>query len=177
MDSMRTFLTEENINCHKEYMRSLRLRHSISEKSIPDIKGKSVFEIEKMHISSKDKREILSNFREYLAHHLYFNSFCTQQKSAKILKKYYSSSEVFLYELYLLAMGKKGGFIFVSISDRGLPEIVYKGDEERLKNPPCLAIDISEHAYFLDYRFDKDAYIRGALSHLNLSVLDNQKKE
>ena len=91
MDSMRTFLTEENINCHKEYMRTLRLRHSISEKSIPDIKGKSVFEIEKMHISFKEKREILSNFREYLAHHLYFNSFCTQQRSAKILKKYYSS--------------------------------------------------------------------------------------
>ena len=176
MHPMRTFLTEENISIHRDYMKTLRHRHSIFEKSIPEICGKSIFEIEKIRLSSKDKREILPNFREFLAHQLYFNSFCEIQKSQPLLKKYYSSAEAFLYEIHLLAMSKDGGFIFVSIGERGMPQIQHSTMYERLKIAPILALDISEHAYFLDYRFDKEAYIRGAISHLNLSLLDSHTK-
>ena len=42
---------------------------------------------------------------------------------------------------------------------------------------PKLAIDISEHAYFLDYRFEKDKYIRSAISNLNISLLDNYQNK
>lgn len=173
MDPMRTFLTDENISCHKEYMKTLRLRHSIMEKSCPEIKGKSISEIEKMCINNKEKQEILQNFREYLAHHLYFSSFCHEQRPHKFLKKYYSSTEAFLYQIYLSAMSEKTGFIFVYISDRGIPEIMHRQFQEKLKYTPRLSLDISEHAYFLDYRFDKESYIRNAISHLNLSLLDN----
>ena len=170
---MLTFLSEESIIYHREYMKTLRLKHSIMEKSIPQIKGKSVFEIERMHISNKEKIDILPNFRDYLAHQLYFNSFCNQVQPQNILKKYYSSTEAFLYEIHLLAMKNDCGFIFVSIGDNGKPEIFHKNRYDRIKNAPKLALDISEHAYFLDYRFDKESYIRNALSHLNLSLLDN----
>ncbi len=174
---LRTFLSEENINCHREYMKTLRLQHSIMEKSIPEIKGKSVYEIEKMHISNKDKKDILPIFREYLAHQMYFNSFCIQPKSLSTIKKYYSSVEAFLYEIHLLAMKSESGFVFVFIGDRGIPEITHKHGYDRIKNTPRLALDISEHAYFLDYRFDKESYVRNALSHLDLSLLDNQGKK
>ena len=176
MHPMRTFLTEENISIHRDYMKTLRHRHSIFEKSMPEIFGKNIFEIEKLRLSVKDKKEILPNFREYLAHHLYFNSFCEIQKPQPLLKKFYSSTETFLYEIHLLAMQENSGFVFVLIGDRGIPQICHKTMEERLKTTPVLALDVSEHAYFLDYRFDKEAYIRGAISHLNLSLLDSHAK-
>ena len=40
-----------------------------------------------------------------------------------------------------------------------------------LPAPPALAIDVSEHAYFLDYGFDKQRYIMAALPFLDLSKL------
>ena len=176
MHPMRTFLTEENISIHRDYMKTLRHRHSIFEKSMPEISGKSIFEIEKIRLSGKDKREILPNFREFLAHHLYFNSFCEIQKPQPILKKFYSSTEAFLYEIHLVAMSEQSGFVFVTMGERGMPQIHHSTMNERLKTAPILALDISEHAYFLDYRFDKEAYVRGAISHLNLSLLDSRAK-
>ncbi len=176
MNPLRTFLTEENIISHREYMRTLRLRHSIAEKSIPEIKGKSLAELEKLRLSQKDRREIIPNYREYLAHKLYFSSFCECQRPEPYLKKYYSSTEAFLYEIHLLAMSVDHGFIFISLTERGMPDIFHKTREDRIKTTPVLALDLSEHAYFLDYRFDKEAYVRGAISHLDLSLLDKSKK-
>ena len=177
MDPMRAFLTEENIMIHKEYMRTLRLRHSILEKSVPQIKGKSVFEIEKMRLNSSIKDDALPNLREYLAHEIYFNSFENARHSSPAVKDYYSSYEAFLYEIYLVAMNESCGFVFVFIDERGRPIICHNNANKRVKFMPKIAIDISEHAYFLDYRFDKERYLRSALANLNISLLDNGIKK
>ena len=174
MDPMRAFLTEENILIHKEYMRILRLRHSIMEKSIPEIKNKNALQIEKMRISASCKEEILANYREYLAHELYCKSFSEKSKIPDIIKKHYSSCEAFLYEVYLASMREKHGFIFVFLGARGIPEILHSEEARKRKDIPKLALDISEHAYFLDYRFEKEKYLRSAISNLNLILLDNE---
>ena len=176
MNPMRAFLTEENILIHKEYMRTLRLRHSIMEKSIPEIKGKNIFEIEKMRISTSKKDDVLPNYREYLAHELYFNSFSLDRFSPKCVTGYYSSIESFFYEIYLLASEKAFGFIFVFLDERERAIIHHSEDMKRVRVAPRLAIDVSEHSYFLDYRFDKEKYLRSAISNLNLSLLDNSLK-
>ena len=170
---MRSFLTEENILIHKEYMRSLRLRHSIMEKSIPEIKGKTIFEIEKMRLSASAKDDILPNYREYLAHELYFRSFSIDRCSPSSIREHYSSVESFLYEVYLMASNMTGGFVFVFVDERGRPIINHSDNIKRVRLAPRLAIDISEHAYFLDYRFEKERYLRSAIANLNLSLLDN----
>lgn len=177
MDQMRTFLTEENILLHKEYMRTLRLRHSIMEKSTPEIRNKSITDIEKMRLPSSVKDEILPNYREFLAHELYFKSFSSGKLYADVVKKYYSSVEAFLYEIYLVALSKSSGFIFIFLDERDKITILHSDDVRRIKLSPKLAIDVSEHAYFLDYRFEKDKYIRSAISNLNLSMLDNTEKK
>lgn len=177
MDQMRSFLTEENILLHKEYMKTLRLRHSIMEKSIPEIKNKSISEIEKMRISTSVKDEILPNLREFLAHELYFRSFSQGKLYSDAVKRYYSSVEAFLYEIYLVASSNIFGFVFVFLDEREKIIILHSEDKKRMKLPPKLAIDISEHAYFLDYHFEKDKYIRSAISNLDLSLLDNGRKK
>ena len=177
MDPLRAFLTEENIMIHKEYSKTLRLRHSIAEKSIPQIKGKSILEIEKMRLPSSVKNDILPNLREYVAHEIYFRSFCSNRLSCPKIKDFYSSVEAFLYEIYLIASCKSYGFVFVFVDERGRPMIHHSEDCKRIMLTPSLAIDVSEHAYFLDYRFDKERYLRSALSNLNLSLLDNVIKK
>jgi superoxide dismutase len=173
MDSMRAFLTEENILIHKEYMRNLRLRHSIMEKSIPEIKGKTIFEIEKMRLPASIKDDILPNYKEYLAHELYFRSFSIDRRSPSSIRENYSSVESFLYEVYLTAANKTCGFVFVFVDEKGRPIIIHSDNIKRVKNVPRLAVDISEHAYFLDYRFEREKYLRSAIANLNLSLLDN----
>ena len=119
------------------------------------------------------KSDILHNLREYLAHELYFRSFGQTAQIPDIVKKRYSSLEGFLYEMYLIASKKESGFVFVFLEDNGELSIVHSNDVRRVKAPPRIALDISEHAYFLDYRFEKDRYLRSALSNLNFSLLDN----
>lgn len=177
MDAMTTFLSEDNILIHKEYMRTLRLRHSIFEKSIPEIKDKSVLEIEKMRLEPSVKSDILHNLKEYCAHYLYFNSFGPTGSIPKIIKKCYSSVESFLYEVYLVASKNDGGFVYVFSDGNNTIKILHSDDIRKKLSLPRLAIDISEHAYFLDYRFEKDKYIRSAISNLNISLLDNYQNK
>ena len=175
MNPMRTFLTEENISAHKEYAKTLRLRHSIMEKSIPEIKGKSIFEIEKMKLKKSDKEQILPNLSEYLAHELFFKSFTTLPSNAQFIKKHYLSEEAFLYEIMTAGMKIKDGFVFIYLGDRGEPKIQSCQSGVIPKCMPRLAVDVCEHAYFLDYRFEKEQYLKNALSHLDLSVLTSDK--
>ena len=177
MDAMRTFLSEDNILIHKEYMRTLRLRHSIFEKSIPEIKDKSIFDIEKMRLEPSAKADILHNLQEFYAHHLYFNSFGFNGSIPSIIKKCYSSVESFLYEVYLVASKKDRGFVYVFSDGNNAIKILHSDDIRKNRFLPKLAIDISEHAYFLDYRFEKDKYIRSAISNLNISLLDNYQNK
>lgn len=177
MDAMRRFLSEDNILIHKEYMRTLRLRHSIFEKSIPEIKDKNILDIEKMRLEPSVKSDILSNYQEYYAHHLYFNSFGLVSLVPPIIKKCYTSVESFLYEVYLVASKKEHGFVYVFSDGVNTIKILHSDDIRKNRFLPRLSIDISEHAYFLDYRFEKDKYIRAAISNLNLSLLDNYQNK
>jgi superoxide dismutase len=64
-------------------------------------------------------------------------------------------------------------FVFVFVDEKGRPIIIHSDNIKRVKNVPRLAVDISEHAYFLDYRFEREKYLRSAIANLNLSLLDN----
>lgn len=171
MDPMRTFLTEENIALHREYMRSLRLKHSVMEKSISVIKNASLSEISKAAIKKRDKDDVLANLSEYLMHDLYFKSFSEMPSGNKLIKKYYSSDEAFLYEIFCKCRETPAGFILIYLDDRGRPQVKEFNSWRDLIHPPRLAIDVSEHSYFLDYGFEREKYLKNALSHLDLAKL------
>lgn len=171
MDPMRAFLSQESIAEHREYMRTLRLRHSVMEKSIPSVKGASLSEISKMKLKKRDKEDILENLSNYLLHDLYFRSFSDLPNRVSFLKKYYPSEEAFLYEILRQCTDTSSDFILIFTDSRGRPQIKAFNSWQDIINMPRLAIDLAEHAYFLDYGFDKERYIRNALSHMKLELL------
>ena len=96
-----------------------------------------------------------------------------------MLKKYYSSENSFLYEAEQLALSADGGFLYIALDDRRVPQprLSESNRFACIKDTPLLAVDLCEHAYFSDYSFDKKRYLRAALSHLDLSklALDTKK--
>ena len=168
---LRRFLSERAIEQHKEYVENCRLRLSILGKSGYEIVGKSYPELCRARLG-KARDEILSLSREIYLHEMYFDSFCAGGATSAIVKRCYHSEASFLYELERLAMSSMGGFLVVSRVGDGVEMTVSSYVGERLRGTPILALDFCEHAYFLDYGFDKLAYVRSALSRLALAKLD-----
>ena len=170
---MLTFLSEGSIKSHIEYLRGERLRHSIEEKSFPEIKGKSPKEISSMNIKKSIKSEILPRLVNIKLHENYFSSFSSTPTTCKPIKKFYSSEDAFLYEILNIAKGAEYGFLYITADERRTPRIRLSVESDRVfvREFPILSLDLCEHAYFPDYSFDRDKYLRAALAHLDLSKL------
>ena len=168
---LRMFLGERAIELHKEYVEECRLRLSILGKSGYDIEGKRYPELYRARLGDA-RGEILALSREVYLHELYFDSFCQGGATSATVKRDFRSTASFLYALERLAMSSDGGFLLVSRVGDGVDMTVSTSPLERMRGTPILALDICEHAYFIDYGFDKLSYVRGALSRLNLSKLD-----
>ena len=94
-------------------------------------------------------------------------------EGAECIKPKYRTVASFLYELERAAMANDGGFLLV-INERGSVEFLHNTSIiAPMRCRICLALDLAEHAYFLDYGFDKLSYVRAALSRLRLSKLNN----
>ena len=165
---MLEFLSEENLNLHKEYYRNLKHKWSILEKSIPVFKAKDLSELYMVHASKDAKNEAICLKREIYLHETYFSSFIKSEEkrnpqNAKI-KSQFGSINNFLFEAYMYARKLEGGFFIIFEEKKRLKfasDSLYK-----LPHAIC-ALDLCEHAYFLDYRFEKDEYIKSALAYLN----------
>ena len=168
---LRMFLGERAIELHKEYVEECRLKLSILGKSGYDIEGKRYPELYRARLGDA-RGEILTLSREVYLHELYFDSFCQGGATSATVKRDFRSTASFLYALERLAMSSSGGFLVVSRVGEGVETSVSTSHLERIRGTPILALDICEHAYFLDYGFDKLAYVRGALTHLDPSKLD-----
>lgn len=166
------FLSERNVDLHREYLENCRMRLSILEKSGYSISGKSYPELFRARLGNA-KDEILPLACEVYLHELYFDSFGMAGECAECLKSSYRSVAGFLYELERAAMAADGGFLLVTRGQRGVDFSHNTSFAKPIRYEPCLAIDLAEHAYFLDYGFDKLSYVRAALSRLRLSKLNN----
>lgn len=181
LKAMNMFLSEDNIKRHLEHLRRLRLRYSIVEKSFPELKDKNIKEILRLNINKDLKDEVISLLRSIRAHEIYFDSFSELQKRSELLLRHYSSKEKFLYDLFTEAKEGMCGFLFVYLDKYGIPRYSFStwDDGAFLRYEPVLAVDMYEHAYFNDYGFEKEKYLRTSLEYLDLerlaSALDNKK--
>ena len=166
-NAMRSFLSERNLNLHREYLENCRLKLSILEKSGFNVSGKSYIELCNMR-SCEAKEEILHLAGEIYRHELYFDSFGMGGAGCDCLKERYGSVAGFLYEVERAAMREEGGFILVYFDGRSAVIGHSSRELHRRYGEPKLAIDLAEHAYFIDYGFDKERYVRAAVSHLQL---------
>ena len=166
---LRLFLSERAIGLHKEYIERCRLKLSIL--------GKSGYKVEQSYPELRRERlgdartEILTLSREIYLHEIYFDSFAEGSSARPIFKSRFGSLAGFLYRLEREAMASEGGFLLVSRLGEEIMISHSSGIGDRFRGTPILALDLYEHAYFLDYGFEKQAYIRGALSRLNTAKL------
>ena len=168
---LRKFLSERAIELHKEYLEECRLGLSILGKSGYDIEGKRYPELCRARLGDA-REEILALSRDVYLHEIYFDSFAEGCAPLDVVKPQFGSLASFLYRLECEAMASDGGFLLLSRVGDGIAIWHSRRLGERFRTEPRLAIDLDEHAYFIDYGFDKLSYVRGALSHLNLARLD-----
>ncbi len=176
-EPLSRFLSEKSIFLHKEYLKNEKAKYSIFEKSFPEIVGRSFYELYAMRSLKRSvKEEAIALLANINLHELYFSSFCQNSLPCKEIKEYYSSESAFLYEAWLLGREKRGGFLYFYLDRRGKPCVAYTdtGIDAFLKAAPCLAIDLCEHAYFLDYGFEGGEYLRRALGFLDISRLTDK---
>ena len=164
------FLSEHNIEMHKEYLNGLRLKLRIFEKSYPKIVGKDIKEMFKIKIPKSEREIILKLRAEIEAHRLYFSSFSEQRKNSERIKKEYGSVPEFLYELNKAANASTSGFLLIYEQFSKIQ--IYTGDEYYkiiASGKALLGLDLCEHAYFYDYGFSREKYILNAISHFDLA--------
>lgn len=166
------FLSQANIDIHKEYLRQKKLQYSIFEKSYPQIIGKSGKEIKRISLPKGEREELLFLKGEIIAHEMFFDSFFDNARYPSEMREEYGSAAGFLYSLFENAI-KSEGFLLVYRARDGKIGY-YAGLDYRdiiFNTTVFLAVDLYEHAYFYDYLFDKKLYLQHALSILNLSKL------
>ena len=170
---MKEFLSEENIDLHREYVRQKKLKYSIIEGSVSELCGAEVKDIYRMKISARDKTDAIDLLSEITAHDIFFSSFCDiPYPRSETVAKAYGSEANFLNFLYRLCLKEKYGFVFVYlIGDRIEVKEFYDIENAFRHGTPILAIDVCEHAYFMDYGFDKERYLLSSLPYLDISKL------
>jgi superoxide dismutase len=100
------------------------------------------------------------------------------KRNSDNIRSHYGSEDALRYDLIRAGMDIRYGFLCIYFRD-GKLYYDASGDYIRLVVPniPLLAVDVCEHAYFLDYGFDKERYLNRAVSYLNLSVIGKNEKD
>ena len=171
-EKMASFLSFENVLGHEAYLKDLRLRYSILEKSLSFPLPKSLNDLLRERIPREIYDEALMLLSEISLHEVYFDSFSIEPASSNPVKAQFGSREAFLYELFSFAKDKKVGFLLIYLGARGKIHFdIPSSITEITRYKPILAIDLYEHAYFSDYGFRRNDYLRAALSNIDLSKL------
>ena len=141
------FISAEALRIHREHLCALRMKKAMCH-------------------TRKEKDSVESEIR---AHELYFSSFHCEHTPCQRIKEGYQSENRFCFLLSEYAKSVRCGFIYIYPCARH--PFVGFGSSDRALSRAVLAIDLWEHAYFLDYGFDFSSYITQALAHLDFSRL------
>lgn len=163
-------ISDQALNMHKDYLKRLRLKYSVLEKSYPELRGKGIDEIAKMRI--RDREEALNLKCDIALHELYFSSFGEGYQCSELARACFGSEASFLYELFEWCRSHKDDYAVVHIN-RGKIDFAGGSCDLFIKiRKPILCVDLCEHAYFLDYGFERDTYLERLLPYLNIGRWD-----
>ncbi len=171
---MREFLSEDNLNLHLSHLKNESHRYAILEKSISGLAGLDAREIARSGLKREERSEAIERLSYIESHKNYFDSFAHLTKKCDNVRKHFGSEEKFLYEVFECARYESYGFVYVYLDKRRQPKIEFaKPSDAYIKFLPILSIDLYEHAYFLDYGFEKEKYLRAAISRLDIEKIEN----
>lgn len=169
-----TFIHEDSLARHLDYVNKSRLRLSILRKSLPMLDGKSVYDMMGMHLDADVAEECIPLAADVELHEVYFSSFSQKRfLSSPHIRSLFGSEAAFLNMLYREAMGLPYGFVSVGRNGKRVDVIAcQRAEEHAYRRRILLAVDVCEHAYFSDFGFAKDEYLKEALSYLDLCAVD-----
>lgn len=109
-----------------------------------------------------------------ISHDLYFNSFTDSvQKVPKPARRLIECTWGVISDLYIELMNEAmnledQGFVYLSMY-RGCLELNCMEYSEKIRNGSVglLALDMWEHAYYLDYNCDKERYVKRFCEHID----------
>ena len=166
------FLSDDNISLHHSYMKDKYLKYSILKKGREELNGVKLEEVHYLRIPRNEREMAHSLLSEVESHKCYFDSFEICGRRCENIRKCFGSEDAMLYEVLETAKHAEQDFVYI-YSDGGRVKIMSANPSTAfLRCRPILALDLCEHAYFIDYAFDKERYLRAALAHLNLEKLD-----
>ena len=164
------FLSDGAIALHREYIRQKRLKYSIIESYLPRIKGAGVKDILRLGLTRRDRADVLALLPEITLHEIYFASFSdTRYVRSEAVSHIFGSEAAYLNHLFALTKNYDRGFL--TVSRDGTASVVTDPFDAFVRGEPILAVDLCEHAYFLDYGFDKERYLISCLSYLDLTKI------
>ena len=170
---MNEFLSEENILLHREYLKNKRLKYSILEDSAPSLKGADVRDVLRMRLNQYDRRDAISLLPEIKLHELFFSSFSSARFShSDLVCDGWGNEAAFLNEIFIVGMSLICGFVCIYFSGARITVRGFVNCLDVFKfGEPLLALDVFEHAYFMDYGFDKERYLISALPYLDITKI------
>ncbi len=168
---MSGFLSEGAIREHEEYVRRLRHKASIYKKSGFDVLNLNEREIYMLKIPLGERSQLSRLALEIKLHDIYFDSFGDTYVPCQKIKESFGSENSFAYELLRFASGLPSGFVTIYKDRAGRIGFSEASDTPRGADM-LLAIDVFEHAYFRDYGFAKDKYLRACAAHLNFGKIN-----
>ena len=128
-----------------------------------------------MEFNENDREDILFNLGGVINHNIYFKSISPNKELPSIFMNSliinsFGNYENFIKELKQKAMSLKGSGYTYLVLDKGKLKIINLFNQDNPYNYnliPLLAIDLWEHAYYINYENKKDIYIDNLLEILD----------
>lgn len=128
-----------------------------------------------LEFNENDREDILFNLGGVINHNIYFKSISPNKELPSIFMNSliinsFGNYENFIKELKQKAMSLKGSGYTYLVLDKGKLKIINLFNQDNPYNYnliPLLAIDLWEHAYYINYENKKDIYIDNLLEILD----------
>lgn len=175
---MLPFVSEENYAKHKAEVEKRRLRLHVLEKNCPEAPRLDAAGIMRRQRRIPDAVSMASLRADVDLHRLYFDSFSERVMiPSTAAKSFFGSEAALLSSMLREGMKLAYGFVCLVRDKRGVLSVRASSELLQLYDnaQPILAVDVCEHAYYGDYGFDKERYLKAALPHLRLNVLDTNQ--
>lgn len=116
--------------------------------------------------------DISFNFNGVLLHELYFESLGKSdptEKLSEMINDSFGDHENLTKALKAAMMGSRGWVILGnnSIDDKLSLSIIDSHDSHAMIITPILALDVWEHAYYIDYKSDKERYVDALIDDID----------
>lgn len=189
-ESLEPYISDRTLSIHynNHYLKYLKNLNDIITKENYDFKysKEELFNhIDEFNISVRDS--ILFNLGGVVNHELYFYNMSPFNNNNPILSikekidKQYGSYDNFKKEFKKIALELVGsGYTFLVINKNKDLQIINMSNQESpylYDMIPLMALDLWEHAYYLDYQNNKEEYINAFFNIIDFNKINNLYEE